>query len=164
MYHFLSGYTAKLAGTEVGMSRDPSATFEACFGSPFLPLPAITYARMLREKLDRHGTRVYLLNTGWSGGSFGTGSRIKIGWTRAMVRAALAGQLESAGTYTDARFGLQVPTHIEGVPDELMRPRDTWQDAAEYDRTAEALAQRFIENFQKFGAGAADLAQAGPRV
>ncbi len=87
MYHFLSGYTAKLAGTEVGLGTDPEATFEACFGSPFLPLPAITYAEMLREKLNRHGGRVYLLNTGWTGGSFGTGSRIKIGYTRAMVHA-----------------------------------------------------------------------------
>ncbi|MDQ5851321.1 MAG: phosphoenolpyruvate carboxykinase (ATP) [Chloroflexota bacterium] len=160
MYHFLSGYTAKLAGTEVGLGTDPEATFEACFGSPFLPLPAITYAEMLREKLNRHGGRVYLLNTGWTGGSFGTGSRIKIGYTRAMVHAALAGTLEHAETYTDDRFGLHVPIHIEGVPDELLRPRDTWQDQDAYDRTAQRLATCFIDNFKKYGN---ELAKFGPR-
>ncbi len=164
MYHFLSGYTAKLAGTEVGVT-DPQATFEACFGAPFLPLPATTYARMLRDKLNRHHARVYLLNTGWSGGPFGVGQRISIAHTRAMLRAAIAGELEAAETYTDPLFGLHVPTHIVGVPDTVLRPRDTWQDQAEYDRLARVLAQRFVDNFAaKFAAQAPELAAQGPRL
>jgi phosphoenolpyruvate carboxykinase (ATP) len=163
MYHFLSGYTAKLAGTEVGLGKDPLATFEACFAAPFLPLPALTYAEMLRQKLTQHNTQVCLLNTGWSGGGFGTGSRIKIGYTRIMVRAALDGTLAHAETYTDRRFGLHVPMRIEGVPEVLMRPRATWQDHAAYDRAAEQLARRFVDNFEKFGPAAAPLRSAGPQ-
>lgn len=164
MYHFLSGYTAKMAGTEVGVT-DPQATFEACFGAPFLPLPATTYATMLRDKLMQHNARVYLLNTGWSGGAFGTGTRISIEHTRTMLRAAIAGQLENAPTYTDPIFGLHVPLHIEGVPDEILHPRDTWQDKHEYDRMAHSLARRFIENFrEKFGAAMPELAKRGPRL
>jgi len=164
MYHFLSGYTAKLAGTEVGVT-DPEATFEACFGAPFLPLRATTYAKMLRDKLNRHNARVYLLNTGWSGGPFGVGQRISIRHTRTMLRAAIGGELEHAQTYTDPLFGLHVPVHIEGVPDELMQPRDTWQDQDEYDRLARSLAQRFIDNFnKKFAATAPELAQQGPQL
>lgn len=164
MYHFLSGYTAKLAGTEVGLGSEPEAAFEACFGSPFLPLPAPLYAEMLRDKLTQHGTRVFLLNTGWSGGPAGVGSRISIGFTRAMVSAALAGTLDQAPTYTDPRFGLHVPLHIPGVPDALMQPRTTWADPAQYDQAATALAGRFIANFQKFGQAAEDLVGVGPRV
>lgn len=164
MYHFLSGYTAKLAGTEVGVT-DPEATFEACFGAPFLPLPATTYARMLRDKLKQHNARVYLLNTGWSGGPFGIGQRFSIGHTRMMLRAAIRGELEHAETYTDALFGLHVPVHIEGVPDEIMRPRDTWADQAEYDRLARNLAERFTANFaQKFADRAPELIQYGPQL
>lgn len=163
MYHFVSGYTAKLAGTEVGVT-DPQATFEACFGAPFLPLPATTYARMLRSKLDEHNARVYLLNTGWSGGPFGVGKRIDIEHTRTMLRAAIAGALETAATYTDPIFGLHVPQHIDGVPDEIMHPRDLWQASDEYDRLAHALAERFIANFHtKFAAHAPELAQYGPQ-
>lgn len=164
MYHFLSGYTAKLAGTEVGLSREPQATFEACFGSPFLPLPALRYARMLRTKLERYGTRVFLLNTGWTGGPFGVGSRIKIGHTRALVTAALAGDLDRADTYVDERFGLRVPREVAGVPASLMQPRATWKNQDEYDRYAVLLAQRFVENFKRFGTAAADLAAVGPRT
>ncbi len=164
MYHFLSGYTAKLAGTEVGLGKDPLATFEACFGAPFLPLPAITYAQMLRDKLNEHKSQVYLLNTGWSGGPFGVGSRIKIGYTRAMICAALEGRLAKAETYTDQRFGLHVPVHIEGVPDQLMHPRETWADQDAYESAARRLAERFVENFEKFGKAAADLAVVGPRL
>jgi phosphoenolpyruvate carboxykinase (ATP) len=164
MYHFVSGYTAKMAGTEIGVT-DPEATFEACFGAPFLPLPATQYAEMLRDKLKEHNARVYLLNTGWSGGAFGVGQRISIGHTRTMLRAAIAGELENADTYTDAIFGLHVPTHIEGVPDEIMRPRDVWQDKDEYDRLARALAERFIANFRKkFAEHAPELAQYGPQL
>ncbi len=164
MYHFLSGYTAKLAGTEVGVT-DPEATFEACFGAPFLPLPATVYASMLRDKLNQYNARVYLLNTGWSGGPFGVGKRISIAHTRAMIRAAINGQLENAATYTHPIFGLHVPLHIEGVPHGIMRPRDTWQDPTEYDRLAHNLAERFIENFkQNFEADAPDLVREGPRL
>jgi phosphoenolpyruvate carboxykinase (ATP) len=164
MYHFLSGYTAKLAGTEVGLGKDPLATFEACFGAPFLPLPAVTYAHMLRDKLRRHEAQVYLLNTGWSGGPFGVGSRIKIGYTRAMIGAALSGELANVETYTDPRFGLHVPIHVEGVPNTLMRPRETWKDIEAYDLAAGALAERFVENFRKFGEAAESMASAGPRL
>lgn len=163
MYYFLSGYTAKLAGTEVGLGREPQATFEACFGSPFLPLPALRYARMLRQKLERFGTRVFLLNTGWTGGPFGVGSRINIGNTRALVAAALAGHLDHGEHYVDQRFGLRVPEEVAGVPRALMRPQTTWQDQAAYERFATSLAQRFVENFRKFGTSAADLAAVGPR-
>jgi phosphoenolpyruvate carboxykinase (ATP) len=164
MYHFLSGYTAKLAGTEVGVT-DPEATFEACFGAPFLPLPAITYAEMLRDKLQQHNARVYLLNTGWSGGPYGVGQRISIAATRRMLRAAIKGELEHAPTYTDPLFGLHVPVQIAGVDERLMRPRETWADQAEYDRMARQLAERFVANFQKkFGSAAPDLAHQGPRL
>lgn len=164
MYHFLSGYTAKLAGTEVGVN-DPQATFEACFGAPFLPLQPIVYARMLRDKLNQHNARVYLLNTGWSGGPFGVGQRMSIAHTRTMLRAAIESRLENAETYTDPLFGLHVPTHIDVVPDTILRPRDTWQDQDEYDRLARELAQRFIDNFEKkFSAQAPELAQYGPQL
>lgn len=162
MYHFLSGYTAKLAGTEVGLGSEPEAAFEACFGSPFLPLPALFYAEMLRAKLKRHRAQVFLLNTGWSGGPSGIGSRISIGYTRAMVNAALSGTLAHAPTYTDARFGLHVPLQIPGVPDALLQPRTTWADPMAYDQAAAALAARFVANFLKFGSAAENLAAFGP--
>jgi phosphoenolpyruvate carboxykinase (ATP) len=163
LYYFLSGYTAKLAGTEVGIT-DPQATFEACFGAPFLPLPATDYARLLREKIERHQTRVYLLNTGWSGGSYGVGQRISIAHTRAMVAAALTGELETTATYTDPVFKLRVPTHIAYVPSAILRPRETWRNQAEYDRLARVLVGKFVENFNtKFAAAMPELVQAGPR-
>jgi phosphoenolpyruvate carboxykinase (ATP) len=164
MYHFVSGYTAKLAGTEVDVT-DPEATFEACFGAPFLPLPATDYAEMLRRKLQEHNARVYLLNTGWSGGPFGVGERIGIDHTRTMLRAAIAGELENAPTYTDALFGLHVPQRIAGVPDQLLHARELWQDQNEYDRLARALVQQFVANFdKKFAAHAPELAQYGPQL
>jgi phosphoenolpyruvate carboxykinase (ATP) len=164
MYHFLSGYTAKLAGTEIGVT-DPQASFEACFGAPFLPLPTTTYAKLLREKLTRHNARVYLLNTGWTGGPYGVGERFNITYTRAMLHAAIDGKLENAETYTDPLFGLHAPTRIAGVPDELMVPRDNWTNKADYDRLAQVLAQKFIENFNvKFAAEMPELAQYGPTL
>ena len=164
MYHFVSGYTAKLAGTEVGVT-DPEATFEACFGAPFLPLRPTTYAAMLRDKLTQRNARVYLLNTGWSGGPYGVGNRISIAHTRTMLRAAINGELDQAETYTDPLFGLHVPSHIEGVPDTILRPRDTWANTDEYDRLARNLAERFQQNFAtKFAASAPDLAQHGPKL
>jgi phosphoenolpyruvate carboxykinase (ATP) len=162
-YHFLSGYTAKLAGTEVGLT-EPEATFSTCFGSPFLPLAPEVYARMLGEKMNRHGVQVFLLNTGWSGGPAGVGQRIKLAYTRAMVHAALAGQLDASATYTDPIFGLHVPTHIAGVPDAILRPRENWSDPRAYDDRARDLARRFIENFEKFADASSEVVAAGPQI
>ncbi|MDZ7800486.1 MAG: phosphoenolpyruvate carboxykinase (ATP) [Trueperaceae bacterium] len=145
MAHFLSGYTAKLAGTEHGVSQ-PTATFSACFGAPFLPRPATVYARMLAERLDRHGAQVWLVNTGWTGGPAGSGRRIDLRATRAMVRAILNGELDAVPTQRDPAFGLSVPHEVPRVDPALLRPRDTWADPAAYDATAADLARRFAEN------------------
>jgi phosphoenolpyruvate carboxykinase (ATP) len=164
MYQFLSGYTAKLAGTEVGVTT-PQTTFEACFGAPFLPLPASKYAFLLGEKVKQHNARVYLLNTGWTGGPFGIGKRVNIEHTRTIVRAAINGQLEQVATYTDPFFGLRVPVRIEGVPEPIMHPRETWRDKAEYDRLARVLVSRFLENFDtKFRDIDPTIRQGGPRL
>ncbi len=162
-YHFLSGYTAKTAGTEVGVT-EPEATFSTCFGQPFLPLAPEIYADMLGEKMQRHNVQVFLLNTGWTGGGYGVGERIKLRYTRAMVNAAISGALNDVETYTDPVFGLHVPLHIAGVPDELMHPRKTWSDPAAYDARARNLAQRFAQNFQKFADVDREVVRAGPRV
>ncbi|NBC95293.1 MAG: phosphoenolpyruvate carboxykinase [Deinococcus-Thermus bacterium] len=146
MAHFLSGYTAKVAGTERGVD-EPSATFSACFGAPFLPRPATVYAGMLGERLERHGTRVWMLNTGWTGGRAGVGHRIPLPETRGMVRAVLSGALDDAPMDPDPAFGLRVPRAVPDVDDRLLRPRDTWDDVAAYDRSAAELARRFRENF-----------------
>jgi phosphoenolpyruvate carboxykinase (ATP) len=164
MYHFLSGYTAKVAGTERGVT-EPQATFSACFGAPFMVRPPSVYAEMLGAKLREHGSRVWLVNTGWTGGAYGTGSRMKLKYTRAMVRAALAGELDGVATEADPVFGLAIPTSVPGVPDEVLRPRDTWADSTEYDRQAEKLAGMFRENFEKFAAGVSEeVRQAGPKL
>lgn len=164
MYHFLSGYTAKLAGTEADLGKDPEATFSTCFGAPFLPLPPTTYAHMLGEKMDRHNAQVFLVNTGWIGGPAGETERIKLRYTRAMVRAALNGSLNHIETWTDPIFGLHVPVSIEGVPDQLLRPRESWSDPAAYDSYARQLAESFIENFRQFDGVAASVRRAGPRL
>ncbi len=162
LYYFLSGYTAKLAGTEAGMGSDPEATFSTCFAAPFLALPPTVFAEMLRDRMERHGARCYLLNTGWSGGPFGVGQRISIGHTRAMVHAALSGHLEETPCWTDPIFNLQVPVQILGVPSEVLRPRDTWDDKDAYDRTARDLAGRFRANFAKFKDASEAVKAAGP--
>jgi len=163
MYHFLSGYTAKVAGTERGVT-EPSATFSACFGAPFLPRRPGVYAKMLGERLREHGSAVWLVNTGWSGGAYGTGSRMKLAHTRAMVHAVLGGRLSGARYQSDPVFGLQVPTSVPGVPDEVLRPRDTWPDGAAYDAAAAKLAKMFKENFARFeGQVSAEVRAAGPR-
>lgn len=149
MYHFLSGYTAKVAGTERGIT-EPTATFSACFGAPFMSRPPVEYAEMLRQKLEAHGSHVWLVNTGWTGGGHGVGSRISLQHTRALVRAALHGVLDDAETFTDPVFGLRVPVRAPGVPSELLRPRDTWADGAAYDAAAKKLAAMFKENFRQF--------------
>ncbi|MBW8878674.1 MAG: phosphoenolpyruvate carboxykinase (ATP) [Acidobacteria bacterium] len=162
MYHFLSGYTAKVAGTERGIT-EPKVTFSTCFGSPFLPLHPGVYAEMLGEKLKRHGARVWLLNTGWTGGPYGVGQRIKLGFTRRMVTAALSGELDGVETWTDPIFGLNVPVKVEGVPDKLLRPRETWQSPADYDAQATKLADMFADNFKKYESGVTEeVKAAGP--
>jgi phosphoenolpyruvate carboxykinase (ATP) len=149
MYHFLSGYTSKLAGTERGVTS-PEATFSTCFGSPFLPLPATVYAEMLGKKIDEHNAQVFLVNTGWTGGEYGVGNRMKLSYTRAMVQAALEGELNSIETVKDVTFGLEIPLHVPGVPDEVLRPEQTWADKDSYKAKADELATKFKNNFKKF--------------
>lgn len=149
-YYFLSGYTAKLAGTETGLGSEPQATFSACFGAPFLPLPPTTYAGLLRRKITRHNVKVWLVNTGWTGGSFGTGQRIKLAYTRAMIRAALSGELANTVYHKEPFFGLEVPETCPGVPPEILDPAATWSDRSAYSRQASMLAGRFTANFQQF--------------
>ncbi|MDM5156934.1 phosphoenolpyruvate carboxykinase (ATP) [Bacillus sp. DX1.1] len=149
MYHFLSGYTSKLAGTERGVTS-PQATFSTCFGSPFLPLDASRYAEMLGEKIEKHDAKVFLVNTGWTGGEYGVGKRMNLGYTRAMVQAALNGELDNAETAKHDIFGLEVPLHVPGVPDEVLMPEQTWADKAAYNAKANELAGKFKENFKKF--------------
>jgi phosphoenolpyruvate carboxykinase (ATP) len=163
MYHFLSGYTAKVAGTERGVT-EPKATFSACFGAPFLPRHPGEYAEMLGEKLRTQGTSVWLVNTGWTEGPYGTGHRMDLGHTRSMVKAVLAGQLENVETEPDPVFGVEVPTSVPNVPSAVLRPRDTWDDPEAYDRQARKLADMFRENFEKFADGVSDeVKAAGPR-
>jgi len=163
MYYFISGYTAKLAGTERGVT-EPSATFSPCFGAPFLPLPPSYYANVLAAKIDEFAPDVWMINTGWTGGPYGVGSRIRIPYTRAMLNAALAGLLDSAPYAEDAVFGFQVPQEVPEVPSEILMPRGTWADGAAYDAQAARLAGMFRENFKKYAEGAAPgVAAAGPR-
>jgi phosphoenolpyruvate carboxykinase (ATP) len=163
MYHFLSGYTAKVAGTERGVT-EPSATFSACFGAPFLPMHPGVYATMLGEKISRHRARVWLVNTGWTGGPFGVGHRMRLSFTRAMVTAALSGALDHVGYSKDPVFGLELPTKVPGVPSDLLMPRNTWADHASYDAQAAKLAEMFRKNFQTFAGGVSgEVAAAGPR-
>jgi phosphoenolpyruvate carboxykinase (ATP) len=149
MYHFLSGYTSKLAGTERGITS-PQATFSTCFGSPFLPLPATVYAEMLGQKIDEHQANVFLVNTGWTGGEYGVGERMKLKYTRAMVQAALEGELDNVETVKDENFGLQIPLHVPGVPDEVLQPIKTWDSVEAYNEKAKELAGKFKQNFKKF--------------
>jgi phosphoenolpyruvate carboxykinase (ATP) len=164
MYHFLSGYTAKVAGTEKGVT-EPRATFSTCFGAPFMVLHPTVYAKFLGNKIGRHDSRVWLVNTGWTGGPFGVGSRIKIAHTRAMIHAALSGQLDGVPSLIDPIFNLEVPQVCPGVPVEILNPRNTWKDQAAYDEQARKLARMFFENFKAFAADvAADVNAAGPRT
>jgi phosphoenolpyruvate carboxykinase (ATP) len=164
LFYFLSGFTAKLAGTEIGVT-EPQPTFSTCFGQPFLPQPPLVYARMLAAKLDEHGAPVWLLNTGWTGGPFGEGERMPIAATRALLSAALTGELANAEFRTDALFGFEVPVSVPDVDSKLMDPRSTWSDPTRYDRKARELARMFRDNFeQRFAADASNIAAAGPRV
>ncbi len=161
-YHFISGYTAKLAGTEVGV-KEPTATFSAGFGAPFLPRHPGEYAAMLVDRLERYDVPVWLVNTGWTGGPYGTGERMNIVHTRNMVRAALSGELHDAPTVEDPIFRVAVPEHVPGVPDEVLLPRATWADPDAYDAAARKLATMFHENFARYAEGVSDaIRHAGP--
>lgn len=163
MYYFLSGYTAKVAGTEKGV-KEPQATFSSCFGAPFMALHPEVYARLLGDRIRRHGVRVWLVNTGWTGGPYGTGHRMPIAHTRAMVKAALAGILDEVPTRVDPIFGLHVPERVPGVPDEVLDVRASWADPDAYDVQARRLAQMFAANFETFAASVSEaVRQAGPR-
>jgi phosphoenolpyruvate carboxykinase (ATP) len=165
MYYFLSGYTSKLAGTEKGLSAEPQATFSTCFGAPFLPLRPMRYARLLGEKIQKHRTKVWLINTGWTGGPYGIGNRIELPFTRAMVRAALTHRLDHIPTRIDPYFGLAVPIECPDVPSEVLDPRSTWSDQAAYDRQARLLISQFEANFEQFNHEvSAEIVQAGPGI
>jgi phosphoenolpyruvate carboxykinase (ATP) len=164
MYHYISGYTAKVAGTEVGV-KDPEPTFSACFGGPFLVWHPTKYAELLAEKLRKHGATTWLVNTGWSGGPYGVGSRIKLKYTRAIIDAIHSGALASVQTAEDPVFGLAIPTSCPEVPPEILQPRNTWSDKAAYDEKAKKLAQLFRENFKKYEAQAsAEVRAGGPKL
>ncbi|MEL6140650.1 MAG: phosphoenolpyruvate carboxykinase (ATP) [Bacteroidota bacterium] len=170
MYHFISGYTAKIAGTEAGIT-EPQVTFSACFGAPFIPLHPATYAKMLGDKMEASeagengAINVWLVNTGWTGGPYGTGSRIELAFTRAMIKAALNGELNKVDYYEDPFFGLATPRKCPDVPNAILNPRDTWRNEDEYDARATDLAQRFKDNFAPFAEEAgAEIVAAGPRV
>ncbi len=162
MYYFLSGYTSKLAGTEAGVTT-PEATFSSCFGAAFLPLQPTEYANLLRDRIERHNVRCYLINTGWTGGPYGVGHRININSTRAMVSAAISGEIDNAELVADPTFGLQIPSTCPGVPSEVLMPRNTWSDKDAYDRQAANLAQRFKKNFTQFLLVEDAVRYAGPR-
>jgi phosphoenolpyruvate carboxykinase (ATP) len=164
MYHFISGYTAKVAGTEEGVV-EPQETFSACFGAPFMPLHPTVYAEMLGDRMNKHNTDVWLINTGWTGGAYGTGSRIKLKFTRAMISAALEHQLDDVEYMTDEVFGLRIPKTCPGVPDEILNPKNTWANKDAYDRKANELAKSFVANFSKFEDQAnEEIMAASPKV
>ncbi len=164
MYQFISGYTAKVAGTEAGIT-EPTTTFSACFGAPFLPLHPTQYAEMMGKKIDECGAKVWLINTGWSGGSYGTGERMKLKYTRAMITAALEGKLDNVDFKTHEIFGLAMPTTCPDVPSELLDPKSTWKDGAAYDAKASELAEKCVNNFEKFKEFAnEEIMAASPKV
>ncbi len=163
MYHCLSGYTAKVAGTERGLGAEPSAVFSTCFGAPFMTLPPRRYADLLGQKLREHQAGAWLLNTGWTGGGFGQGQRISLPHTRALVDAIMNNRLAGVDYRVDPIFGLESPTSCPGVPGKILDPRAAWADPATYDTQAHKLAARFIENFQKFAGVDPAIAAAGPQ-
>ncbi len=164
MYHFLSGYTARVAGTERGVT-EPKPVFSACFGAPFMPLHPGVYAELLGKKIDEQNAQVWLVNTGWTGGPAGVGSRMKLAYTRRMISAALNGELEDVEMMVDPVFGLSIPTAIEGVPSQVLNPRNTWTDPVAYDKSAQELAQMFVANFKEFESGVSqEIINAGPQA
>ncbi|MEG0662187.1 MAG: phosphoenolpyruvate carboxykinase (ATP), partial [Anaerovoracaceae bacterium] len=163
MYHFVTGFTSKVAGTERGIT-EPVPTFSTLFGEPFMPMDPNVYANMLGERIDKYNTKVYLVNTGWTGGSYGTGSRMKLKYTRAMITAALNGTFDSVEYKHDDRFNLDIPQSCPDVPSEIMNPRDTWADKADYDKTADKLAGMFHKNFtEKYPNMSKNIIEAGPK-
>ena len=158
-YHFISGYTAKVAGTEIGV-KEPQATFSACFGEPFMPMHPGVYADLLSSKMEEHNATAWLINTGWSGGPYGVGNRMKIKYTRAMLNAALDGELEAVDYTLDERFGFEVPQTCPGVPSEVLQPVQTWSDRESYNKTADKLAEMFVDNFKRYQAGVSDAVNA----
>jgi phosphoenolpyruvate carboxykinase (ATP) len=162
MYHFLNGYTAKLAGTERGLGSEPQATFSTCFAAPFLPRPAVEYAKMLGEKMRRHDVKCFLVNTGWVGGGFGVGQRMNLTYTRAMVNAAVDGKLDHVATKAHPVFQVAVPVSCPGVPPEILDARGQWADPAAYDRGAQDLEARFRKNFERFGSSTREILEAIP--
>lgn len=164
MYQFISGYTAKVAGTEAGVT-EPKPTFSACFGAPFLPLHPGKYATMLGEKLRKHKVNVWLINTGWTGGPYGVGQRMKLSYTRAMICAALSGQLEQADFEKHPVFGVAMPLQCPGVPAALLNPRSTWKDQEAYDKAAHVLATHFVNNFKQYASGVTEeVMEAAPKI
>lgn len=164
MYHFLSGYTAKVAGTERGVS-EPKPEFSACFGAPFMPMHPGVYAELLGDKIEKHDANVWLVNTGWTGGPYGDGQRMELAYTRRMVSAALSGELDDADYFTHPLFQLNVPARVEGVPEKVLDPRQTWRDGEAYDRQAAKLARMFAENFSQFEDNVSEAVKdSGPRV
>jgi phosphoenolpyruvate carboxykinase (ATP) len=159
----LSGYTAKVAGTERGIT-EPMATFSSCFGEAFLPLHPTVYAKLLGQKIDKHGVDVYLVNTGWSGGSYGIGKRMSIKATRACINAILDGSIEESEFEAIPVFGIQIPKSLAGVPTEILNPRQTWENKSRYDATRDELAQMFIDNFKKYITPESDFSNAGPKL
>jgi len=153
MYHFLSGYTAQVAGTEKGLGKEPKATFSTCFAHPFLPRRPEVYGQMFADLIARHGATCWLVNTGWSGGPYGVGSRMAIRHTRALLRSALDGSLTKMEFRKEPYFGLAIPAHVPGIPDEVLDPRRSWADKAAYDRMARDLVGRFEANFAAFESG-----------
>jgi phosphoenolpyruvate carboxykinase (ATP) len=161
-YHFMSGYTAKVAGTEMGVT-EPQATFSTCFGAPFMPRHPSTYADLLSKKIRENNAKCWLINTGWISGGADASSRIKISWTRNLLNAAINGDLADVVFVKDERFGFEIPTTCEGVPDRILQPRSTWDDGQRYDNVANLLAQMFIENFEQYTEGcSAEVIRAGP--
>ena len=163
-YHFISGYTAKVAGTERGIT-EPVATFSTCFGAAFMTLHPTRYADLLQEKLDKHGSHAYLVNSGWSGGAYGVGERMSIKTTRTCIDAILDGSINSAEFKTDPVFGFDIPTALPGVDSSVLDPRSTWPDPSKFDEQEKKLAQMYIDNFKKYeGKGSVDYTKFGPHV
>ena len=164
IYHFISGYTSKIAGTEIGLGVEPEMTFSTCFGGPFMVHHPLAYAELLKKKIQKHGAQVWLVNTGWTGGSFGIGKRISIHHTRALLNAALSGSLLKVDYKKDPVFGFDVPVQCEGVPAQILDPANTWPSRDEYFRKYDALAARFIENFKLMMAECPEhILEAGPK-
>ena len=165
LYHFVSGYTSKIGGTEIGLGKEPQATFSACFGAPFMALHPYAYAQLLREKILKHNVKCWLVNTGWVGGPYGVGSRIKLKYTRQMINAALSGALEKSSFAEENVFGLKIPKECQDVPEEILNPVQTWKKKSDYMEKAKELAGKFRENFQQFADDCeSEILEAGPKI